>query len=282
MSGVNHCNVQRRTMQGLTACITGASSGIGEAIAREIHRRGASVVLIARRAELLRKLAGELELVRPGSTEVLEADLTTTEGLERSVTRVRDGRVDILVNNAGRGSFGYFETLPPEKELELVRLNINASMMLAHAVIPQLKARRSGGIISLASIAAFQPIPYMSTYAATKSFNLIHSMGLHRELAPFNVHVSTVCPGPVATEFGGVARVPGEFTSVGRDSAVMVARAAVDGFVSRRAVIVPGVRAKFMSLPARVLPYTWTAWLTEKLLVASLRAVSERPLEYRP
>lgn len=257
-----------------TALITGSSAGIGRAFAKELHRRGANVVLVARRRDLIESLATELNQIREGTARVLPADLTVPVELRKVEDYIEANEIDILVNNAGRGSFGYFENLNREEERSLVTLNIVATMSLAHAIIPQLKARRSGGIISISSVAGFQPLPYMATYAGTKAFNLSHSMGLRYELAEFGVRVLAVCPGPVDTEFAGVARIPGTWTGGQRDSAAEVAHESLDAFVNNKGIVVPCLRAKIMALPCRLLPMTLTTWITERALRKPLRATS--------
>lgn len=250
--------------------ITGASSGLGEEFARQLHASGADLLLIARRRDRLELLVEGFNTARASSAECLVADLANPEALAAIAARVGSERVDLLINNAGRGSFEYFENIAVASEQEMVALNISASIALAHAVIPGMKARGTGGILSVSSVAAFQPLPYMATYAATKSFNLSHSLGLRHELAPFGITVSVLCPGPTATEFAGVARVPGEWTSMRRDSAASVVSAALRGYRRNKAVIVPGLRSKLMTLAARLLPLDFTTPIARRALQNSL------------
>lgn len=239
-----------------TALITGASSGIGKEFARQVHGLKARVILVARRKDLLEELAAELNNKRPDFAEILAADLTKEEDLKKVSDYIKANKIDLLVNNAGRGSFNYFEKLNVEDEINQVKLNIIATQKLAHAIIPQLKERKEGAIISVSSIAAFQPLPFMATYAATKSFNYMHSLALREELKPFNVKVLVVCPGPTATEFGGVARVPGTLTGIARDSAEMVVASALKALSKNKAVVITGFRSKIMSLVSKFLPKT--------------------------
>lgn len=253
--------------------ITGASSGIGAELARQLHGKGANVCLVARREELLRDLARPLEERRPGSTTILAADLDLPADVERVCRHIETNRVDILVNNAGFGSFGEFETRPIERELAMIRLNVSATVRLAHAVVPQLKERRSGGIISVSSVAGFQPLPFMATYSATKAFNLHHSLALRYELRPFGVRVVTLCPGPVATEFGGVARVPGTVTGGIRDTVELVATETLRAYALDRPWIVPGTKSWLLSIASRSSP----RWLSTRLVARMLGGVAREP-----
>lgn len=261
---------------GMNALVTGASSGIGAEFARQLHARGAAVTLVARRRDLLDRLAADLESKRSGSTAVHALDLAEEPGIVELCRIIRSTRVDILVNNAGRGSFGYFETLDLADEARMVSLNINATLSAAHAVIPQLKERRAGAIIAISSIAGFQPLPYMATYAATKAFNLTHAMSLRHELKEFGVRVLAVCPGPTDTEFAGVARVPGQWTGVRRDTVQDVVRDSIRALEKDRGMVVPGWRGRLLGVAARLLPLDWTTRITGKAMKGSLRALEKR------
>lgn len=255
--------------------ITGASSGIGAEFARQFNSLGARVVLIARREEKLEKLKKELNSLRENSAEYLICDLCSDFELDFMVKYIRDHKIDILINNAGCGSFGFYEELDIDKEVDQVKLNIIATQKLSHAIIPQLKARKEGAIISTSSIAAFQPLPYMSTYAATKSFNYTHSLGLRAELSDFGVKVLVVCPGPTATEFGGVARVPGKMTGVSRDSVEKVVKISIKALRKNKAFVITGFRAKLYSIPSRFFPVSLSLRLVKKALYSSLVAIKK-------
>ena len=182
------------------ALVTGASSGIGEAFARLLAGRGHDVVLVARRRDRLDDLAATLA---PSRVEVIEADLTELAGLAVVEARLRDASrpVDLLVNNAGFGTTGRFHELELDEEDREVRLNALAVVRLSHAVLPGLVARGRGGIINVASIAAFQPVPGNATYAATKAFVMSFSAALHEEYRGSGVNVLCVCPGSTDTEW---------------------------------------------------------------------------------
>lgn len=269
--------------QGQTALITGASSGIGAGYAVALHRRGAKVVLVARRETQLRSIADTLNAQRPDSASVVVADLGRREGsasvwgVFELAEYIRKHRVDMLVNNAGRGSFGYFADQRIEDEVQMVELNVLAPIMLTSAVLPQMKERRAGAIVHVSSIAAFQPLPYMTTYAATKVFNYFFSMGLRYEARSFGIRVLAVCPGPTATEFGGVARVPGTVTGMFRDTVADVVEESLSSLARDRARVVTGWRSKFMALSSSVFPAPFTAAIVARLLAGVLRKSKEQP-----
>lgn len=251
------------------ALITGASAGIGEEFARQLQALGLKVCLVARRADRLTKLVSELNLLRADSAEFIECDLCdfdSEQGILKVVEYIKSNQVDLLVNNAGRGSFGFFEEINCQSEQEMVQLNIMATLRLAHAAIAPMKARRLGAIILVSSIAGIQALPYMATYAATKAFNLFHSMGLREELRPFNIRVLTVCPGPTATEFGGVARVPGTVSAIQRDSVALVVRNSIQALERNRAIVIPTWRSKLLALPSLLLPRVLTTYLVGRSL----------------
>lgn len=261
-----------KEFDGATVAITGASSGIGAALARELHGRGAKLLLIARREALLSAIADELNAVRSDSARVIKGDLTNETELSGVAENLRAASVDILANNAGFGSFGSFEALDLNRERQMVKLNCDAPLVLTHALLPGMKERRRGGIITLSSLAGFQPLPYMATYAATKAFDLFHGLALQAELSQFNLHSLVVCPGPVETEFFGAARVPGQVTGMKRDNVHGVAREIADAFEGRRSMLVPGWRGKLLSLGTRAVPLRLRTFLIGRAMSATLKA----------
>jgi len=255
--------------QGRTALITGASSGIGAEFARQLHARGVTTILVARRQERLTAIAQELNAARRDSASVMCADLCIEEDLKRVAQRLRSESIDILVNNAGRGSFGMLERLPLSEELSMIDLNIRAPLVLAHAAIPGWKQRRHGALIGIASIAALQPLPYMATYAATKAFDFSHTVSLWAELKRFGISVTAVCPGPTDTEFAGVARVPGHFTGAPRDAVETVVKQSLWALERGLPYVVPGLRGWLLGLGPRLLP----SWLTTQVTECVLRGI---------
>lgn len=238
----------------LKALITGASSGIGRAFAMELHKRGYDVLVIARRTELLQILCQELNALRTDSAHFFALDLSSDEGIKRAGEIIQKSDIDLLVNNVGRGSYGRFETLSLEAEAEMIKLNITAPFYLTHAVIPCLKAKQSGGIIFVSSIAAFQPLPMMSTYAATKSFNYSQALSLRAELKPFGIGVLVTCPGPTGTEFGRVAQVPNSMSALPIDSAELVARQSLQAYERGDSYVITGFRSKILAMLSHLVP----------------------------
>jgi uncharacterized protein len=187
------------------AMITGASSGIGEAFARRLAADGYDLVLVARRLDRLEALAAELTQ-HSIDVQCIRADLVEPGAVERVVNEaLARGAVDMLVNNAGFGMFGPFAEIDLAAQLRMIQLNVVALVELTHRLAAPMRVRKSGSIIQIASTAAFQPVPYDAVYGATKAFVLAFGEAIHEELRHDGVHVLTLCPGPVATEFTGAA-----------------------------------------------------------------------------
>jgi short-subunit dehydrogenase len=228
-----------------TALVTGASSGIGAAIAKELASRGFSIALTARREERLRSLATDLTSEHGVAAEAIACDLGEPEERERLADelRARGRAVEVLVNNAGFGHQADFSTSPRERMIEMVRLNVEAVVDLTSRFLTPMVERGRGSVINIASTAAFQPLPGSAVYAASKSFVLSFSEAIRTELRGSGVTVTAVCPGPVRTEFTEVAGVSGvedRTPSAVWMSAEDIARHAVDGAVHDRRVVVPG------------------------------------------
>jgi len=228
-----------------TALVTGASSGIGAEITRELAGRGLHLTLAARREERLRRLAEEVSSDLGGEAEVIACDLSDPAERARLIEEIgASGRdVEVLVNNAGFGSEGDFATSDNERNLTMVRLNVEAVVDLCGRVVEGMVRRGRGTILNVASVAAFQPLPGQATYAATKAFVLSLSEAVRTELAGTGVTVTALCPGPVRTEFVELAgygdveeRTPDAFWM----SAADVAREAVSGAERGKRVVVPG------------------------------------------
>jgi short-subunit dehydrogenase len=242
-----------------TALITGASSGIGTALADELASRGHAVTLVARREERLVSLATELGAEHSVDAEVIACDLAEPAARERLLEDLKErGRaVEVLVNNAGFGVRGDFATSDTERMLRMVRVNIEAVVDLSGRLLPAMVSRGRGAVINVASMAAFQPLPGSAVYAASKSFVLSFSESLRTELRGRGVTVTALCPGPVPTEFPEVAgmgdvesRTPGLFWTSG----VAVAREAIDGAARDKRVVVPGVLNRATALAGQHSP----------------------------
>ncbi len=242
-----------------TALITGASSGIGSQIGRELAARGHGVTLVARREPRLRELADELSAAHGIRAEVIVADLA--EGVGRDLLEARlvelGLAVEILVNNAGFGDSGSVAGADRERLVSMVRLNCEALLDLQVRFSAGMVERGRGAIINVASTAAFQPIPGTATYAATKAFVLSLSEATHAELKGRGVSVTALCPGPVRTEFAQVAgaggaeeQLPNLFWTEVED----VAREAVEGADNDKRVVVPGLLNRAGALGAQHSP----------------------------
>ncbi|MCH4893956.1 MULTISPECIES: SDR family NAD(P)-dependent oxidoreductase [unclassified Sphingomonas] len=190
-----------------TALVTGASAGLGAGFARALADDGHDLILTARRADRLETLAGELRDRFKIKVEVIGADLGQPGAARMLIDEVtrRGLSVDTLVNNAGFGQLGAFVDQPINRLDEMLDLNCRAVMDLCRLVLPGMIDRRAGGILNIASTAAFQPGPGMAVYYATKAFVLSLSEALHEEARPHGVRVAALCPGPTITEFAGVA-----------------------------------------------------------------------------
>jgi short-subunit dehydrogenase len=190
-----------------TALITGASSGLGEQFAYALAQQKYDLVLVARRRERLEGVATRAKELGAARVEIIAADLGRREAPREICEQLKAAQIqiDYLVNNAGFGTNGRFHQLDLGRELEQIDLNIVALVSLTHLLLPAMIERHSGTIINVASTAAFQAVPYMSTYAATKAFVLSFTEGLAGELAGRGLRVMALCPGPVKTEFQTVA-----------------------------------------------------------------------------
>ncbi len=190
------------------AIVTGASSGIGAEFARQLAAAGCNVVLVARREERLAVLAQELKAAHAIQARMLVLDLLNPDAAERLASNVADIQVDLLANNAGFGDYGPFAEIDSQRASRMVQLNIQSLVQLSHRFLPDMLARKQGAIINVASTSAFQAVPFMSLYAATKAFVLHFSEGLWAETRKHGVTVQALCPGFTRTEFFDKASLP--------------------------------------------------------------------------
>jgi len=192
-----------------TTLITGASAGIGAAFARKLAARGRNVLLVARSEDKLIALCNELGRLTSIRAQYVVLDLRDPESGAQlfEETKKRELEIDMLINNAGFGSMGDFAKLDPDRELEMIQLNVRALVDLTHRFIGPMRERKRGTIINVASTAAFQAVPYMATYAATKAFVLSFSEAIAEENRAHGIHVMALCPGVTETNFFEAAKM---------------------------------------------------------------------------
>jgi uncharacterized protein len=242
-----------------TVLITGASAGIGTELARQLAARGHNVTLVARREDRLAELAQELRLANGIVADMHPCDLGDDAARAAVVKALQTGekQVAAVCNNAGYGSFGKFYELDLEREVAMVRLNVLALHELTGTFLPDMVRRGSGAILNVASVAAFQPLPLNATYAATKAFVHSFSEAVHAELAGTGVSCTSLCPGPVSTEFGevaGVGEIESQLPSFMAQSAADVARSAIDAMVKGKRSVFPGMGPRAAAFGGRFVP----------------------------
>ena len=235
-----------------TALITGASSGIGAEMARQLGAAGARVVLVARRQDALAGVADDVRQ-RGGTAVVVAADLEPAGAAQALADRLGDETIDVLVNNAGFGAQGPFLDADVGAAEGMVGLNVTALTGLTRRLMPGMIDRRRGGVLNVASIAAFTPAPRFAVYAATKAYVVSFSEALRHETRGTGVHVTCLCPGPVRTEFGDRAGMADAFFS-GAASSEQVARAGLAGLAEDRRRVVPGWFNKVQAAATRFVP----------------------------
>jgi hypothetical protein len=240
-----------------TVLVTGASSGIGEEIAREFARRGRHVLLVARRADRLQALAASLG----SSADVLAADLSDADERAALPGRVADLGlvVDVLVNNAGLSTSGPIATSDPVAELNLIEVDVAAVADLCSRFVPGMVSRGRGAVLNVASVGAFGPVPGQAAYGAAKAFVLSYTQALGQELQGTGVIASTLCPGPVKTGFGEAAGISDADAEAALPKAMWVtaaevAKTAVDGLAAGKTVIIPGAFNKVGAAAYKILP----------------------------
>jgi short-subunit dehydrogenase len=260
-----------------TVLVTGASSGIGAELARQLAALGHDLVLVARREERLEALADEVRRQHGVAALVTPTDLGKAAPRKRLIEAVRgSGKTVVgLCNDAGFGTYGRLHELDPRREGEMLAVNAVAVHELTLAFVPAMIERGAGAILNVASIAAFQPLPNMATYAATKAFVQTFSEALHGELAGTGVSCTTLAPGPSSTEFGMVAGtngsesvLPGRVTLPPEE----IAAAGVRGMLRGRRSVIPGAASKALAAGGRFAP-------RGMLLPAALKAVDGRDAE---
>lgn len=231
----------------MKALITGASSGIGRDMARELSKKGYDLVLVARDFEKLKEIKQELKT----NVEVVGMDISDIDNCKKLYEQYKD--IDILINNAGFGDCGYFTKTSLEKEVTMINTNVVAYHTLTKLYLKDMKEKNSGKILNVASIAGFMPGPLMATYYATKNYVVRLSEAIREELRRDNskVQISILCPGPVDTNFNKVADV--EFALKGLSSEY-VAKYAIEKFLKGKFYIVPGWKIKLAKIGCKIAP----------------------------
>jgi short-subunit dehydrogenase len=240
-----------------TVLITGASSGIGRELAKCFAADGSRLILVARKRKELETLAEELHRAHKTQSEVLTADLAEPTAPARIFAHLETHgtRLDVLVNNAGFGAREPFAQLPADRQLDMLQVNVTALTQLTRLFLPGMIARQRGGILNVASTAAFQPGPGMATYYATKAFVLSLTEAIAEEVAGTGVTVSALCPGPTETNFAVEAGVrSARLFLLGAMSAEAVARLGHDAFRRGRVVTIPGFRNRLAAFATRLAP----------------------------
>lgn len=240
-----------------TALVTGASSGIGKALAASFAADGWNLVLAARSIEKMEALAGELRRRHGITVTIIRADLEKVGGAERLHADVKQQGIEIgaLVNNAGYGACGPFSDSDLASDQAMMQLNMVSVMTLSKLFMPELLAAR-GKLMNVASTAAFQPGPYMAVYFATKAFVLSFSEALASELEGTGATVTVLCPGPTASDFWSGNAMSGAGLAAGKKlpSAESVARAGYDAMMRGKRICIPGVMNRLMAQSTRLMP----------------------------
>lgn len=241
--------------RGKWALVTGASTGIGWALAEQLAAAGTNLVLTARRRDRLEQLAARLRTTHAVSVETITADLAEPTAPE-NISAFAQGKriaVELLINNAGFGAYGEFPTQPLPRLLEMVQVNIAAVVHLTHLFLPPMIERHRGDILIVASTAGFQAVPYITTYAATKAFDLLFAEGLAEEVRRYGIHVCALCPGSTHTEFRAVSGQP-ERTFRIAESAEKVARVGLEALARGKTCVISGVHNRLSTFAERLAP----------------------------
>lgn len=246
---------------GQRVLVTGASSGIGADIARELAKRNLGVTLVARREDRLRELAAELAAEHGVRAEVIAADLTDDASRAAIASQLENRHltVDVLVNNAGFSTAGPVYRSDRNRELAMIRTNVEAVVDLCSTFLPGMVDRGRGAVLNVASTAAFQPLPGQAGYSASKAFVLAYSQAVRAELKGTGVTMTVLCPGPVETGFVEASdmteeEAAGSLPKIMWLSSEAVAKAAVEGLAHDRAVVIPGTANKVSALGGHLAP----------------------------
>lgn len=258
-----------KTLKNKIALVTGASSGIGLEMCREFASRGCKPVLVARREERLQKLSEAINKDYGIEAPVFAMDLLKQNATESLYQKTADAglKIDILVNNAGFGFKGPLHESTLMNYRNMVNLNINVLTELTYLYSKNMIDRQSGGIINVASMAGFGPIPYFSVYAATKSYVIQFSQALWQEFRKTGIHVSALCPGPVDTEFFEVASLdPAKMSMRKIQSPDQIAKIAIDSLIKNKRIVPTSASLKLMALSTKLAPTSLTLKAAEFMM----------------
>lgn len=253
-----------------TALVTGASTGIGEAIARELAQTGHNLVLVARDETRLRNVAQELSGQFAVRADILAMDLAAADAARALARNLEEAdlTIDVLVNNAGFGLHGEFVHMDEAKLVGMLQLNVLSLTHLTRLLLPAMCRRRHGRILNVASTAGFQPGPLMAVYYATKAYVLSFSEALYSELAGSGVTVTTLCPGATRTGFDAAANASKIklFQSGGVMDAETVARFGVHGLLNGKRLVIPGLKNRILAHGVGFMPRGLTLSVSRRLL----------------
>jgi short-subunit dehydrogenase len=255
-------------MKQQTVLVTGASSGIGLELAKAFARQGYSLVLLARNQPALEQLADGLRSQYKVGAEVLVADLRQADAAAQVVQELarRNQRVDVLVNNAGFGVLGAFAQCDLQQPTDMMQVNMLALAQLTRLLLPAMLARNSGGVLNVASTAAFQAGPNMAVYYASKAFVLSFTEALHEEVAHTGLHVSCLCPGPTRTAFFAADNMEhARLLKFGAHSASAVAQLGLAAFQRNQAIAIPGLKNRLLAFSTRFAPRSVTRKMAQAL-----------------
>jgi short-subunit dehydrogenase len=251
------------------AVVTGASSGLGALFAEKLAQRGLSLVLAGRDEARLTEVRQRVERLAPGiGVALVVGDLGSQAGVQALVAVLNGREIDVLVNNAGFGTYGRFPEIDPDRERDLIAVNVDALVGITHAVLPGMLERGHGRILNVASTIAFQPGPYQATYGASKSFVLSFSQALWAETKGSGVSVTALCPGPTRTGFVDAldADVSGTAIYHKLASPEPVVSAGLRALDRGRPVVVPGLKNRLMATGSRLSPGWVGALISRRML----------------
>ena len=256
----------------MLAVITGASRGIGESYARQLAARGYGIHVVGRDADRLAAVAQGVRAAHSVPVEEIVLDLARVDSAERLYAEVRSRQtapVDLLINNAGFGLYGEFTDAPTPRLQEMVYLHTLTVMKLMRLFLPEMRARRSGAIINVASIAGLMPLPYMALYAATKSFQVSLGLSIGNEVRADGIIVQTCCPGQTLTDFHATANHDRPAAHGSEQTAAQVVAESLAALDRGRALVITGARNRLLMRVHSLIPRGWVQWAAARALKPS-------------